>query len=148
MDHSELGSTDGYVKRQYNDFLIGVVDDDESVREGVSSLLRSAGYRCALFPSAEAFLDSADLPNTSCAVLDIRMPGLSGLELQVRLRQMNRMIPIIVVTAHTDDAVRARALEQGAVAFLPKPFSEEALLGAIQASLNSDGNGTAPQSLS
>lgn len=115
--------------------LIGVVDDDESVRDALSSLIRSAGYRCIVFPSAEAFLDSPDMYNTDCTVLDNRMPGLSGLELQLRLREMNYPVPIIFVTAHADDLVRTQALQQGAVAFLGKPCSEDALLGAIRTAI-------------
>ena len=117
--------------------LIGVVDDDESVRDALSSLIRSAGYRCIVFPSAEAFLDSPDMYNTDCTVLDNRMPGLSGLELQLRLREMNYPVPIIFVTAHADDLVRTQALQQGAVAFLNKPCSEDALLGAIRSAIES-----------
>jgi FixJ family two-component response regulator len=115
--------------------LIGVVDDDESVRDALSSLIRSAGYRCIVFPSAEAFLDSPDMHNTNCTVLDNRMPGLSGLELQLRLREMNYPVPIIFVTAHADDLVRIQALQQGAVAFLGKPCSEDALLEAIRSAI-------------
>src|ERR1700733_751238 len=86
--------------------LIGVVDDDESVRDALSSLIRSAGYRCIVFPSAEAFLDSRDMYSTDCTVLDHRRPVLSALELQLRLREMNYPVPIIFVTAHADDFVR------------------------------------------
>ena len=117
--------------------LIGVVDDDESVRDALSSLIRSAGYRCIVFPSAEEFLDSPDMYKTDCTVLDNRMPGLSGLELQLRLREMNYPVPIIFVTAHADDLVRTQALQQGAVAFLGKPCSEDALLGAIRSAIES-----------
>ena len=117
--------------------LIGVVDDDESVRDALSSLIRSAGYRCIVFPSAEAFLDSSEMNSTACTVLDNRMPGLSGLELQLRLREMNYPVPIIFLTAHADDFVRTQALQQGAVAFLSKPCSEDALLGAIRLAIES-----------
>ena len=117
--------------------LIGVVDDDESVRDALSSLIRSAGYKCIVFASAEAFLDSRDMYNTDCTVLDNRMPGLSGLELQLRLREMNYPVPIIFVTAQADDFVRAQALQQGAVAFLSKPCSEDALLEAIRSAIES-----------
>jgi FixJ family two-component response regulator len=113
------------------------VDDDESVRDALSSLIRSAGYRCIVFPSAEAFLDSRDMYSTDCTVLDNRMPGLSGLELQLRLREMNYPVPIIFVTAHADDFVRTQALQQGAVAFLSKPCSEDALLEAIRSAIES-----------
>jgi FixJ family two-component response regulator len=116
--------------------LIGVVDDDESVRDALSSLIRSAGFQCALFSSAEEFLDSGPL-ETDCLLLDIRMRGQSGLELQERLHELNVAIPVIFVTGHADDGLRARALKQGAVAFFAKPFDDEALLGAVQAAIQS-----------
>jgi FixJ family two-component response regulator len=116
--------------------VVGVVDDDESVRESISSLLRSAGYRSVLFPSAEAFLASNGVDDPDCLVLDVRMPGLSGLELQQRLFEVRRPKPIVFVTGHADNEVRDRALKQGASAFLNKPFSDEDLLGAIHSALN------------
>ena len=112
--------------------LIGIVDDDESVRESISSLLRSAGYKTAIFESAEAFLNSERLGEPDFLVLDIRMPGLSGLELQSQLQGMKCLTPIIFITAHSDDAVRTKALQQGAVAFLDKPFNDEVLLSALE----------------
>jgi len=137
MSYWSFASCAGHAKPSPDTSLIGIVDDDEPVREAVSSLLRSAGYRCALFQSAESFLDSPDLAETNCALLDVRMPGLSGLELQIRLRQLSQAIPIIFVTAHPDDAVRADALREGAIAFLRKPFSADALLAAVHDSLAS-----------
>jgi FixJ family two-component response regulator len=136
MENGNRLASDGQLEHSPAVSLIGVVDDDESVRDALSSLIRSAGYRCRVFPSAEAFLDSGAMDTTDCTVLDNRMPGLSGLELQVRLREMNYPIPVIFVTAHADDFVRVQALEHGAVAFLTKPCSEEALLGAIRAALD------------
>jgi FixJ family two-component response regulator len=115
---------------------VGVVDDDESIRDALSSLLRSAGYKCALFASAEAFLESGLLDETDCMVIDVRMPGVSGLDLQLKLHEMNCSIPVIFVTGHADYQVRARALAQGAAGFFGKPFSDEALLGAISSALN------------
>jgi FixJ family two-component response regulator len=120
--------------------LVGVVDDDESVRDALSSFIRSLGYRCVVFSSAESFLSSGDLRNTDCTVLDVRMPGLSGLELQQKLRELNCPVPIIFVTGLADDHVPASALKEGAVAVLNKPFSEEALLGALASVLNSSRN--------
>jgi CheY-like chemotaxis protein len=118
--------------------LIGVVDDDESVREALSSLLRSAGYKCALFSSAEAFLvDSHNLDYADCMILDVQMPGLSGLDLQLKLREMSCRVPIVFVTAHADSQLRARVLGNGAIAVLNKPFNDEGLLGAIRAALAS-----------
>jgi FixJ family two-component response regulator len=111
---------------------IGVVDDDPSVRDSIGSLLRSAGYRAAVFESAEAFLHSNGVGQAACLILDMVMPGLSGLELQQRLSEMRCLIPVIFVTAQIDDEIRARALSQGAVAFFGKPFHDEALLTAIQ----------------
>ena len=118
--------------------LVGVVDDDESVREAISSLLRSAGYMCSVFPSAKAFLESDTLEATDCMVLDVRMPEVTGPQLQAKLRAMNSAVPVIFVTAHADDEVRARALRDGAIAFLNKPFSEDALLDAIRSALNGE----------
>jgi FixJ family two-component response regulator len=88
--------------------VIGVVDDVGSVRDALSRLIRSAGYQCVLFPSAEAFLDSDYMRSTDCTVLDNRMPGVSGLELQLRLRQMNCPVPLIFVTAQVDDLSETR----------------------------------------
>ncbi len=114
---------------------IGIVDDDESVRDALSSLLRSAGYKCAVFPSAEVLLDSGRVDDTDCIVLDVRMPGMSGPDLQRKLRETNGSRPIIFITGQADDLVRERVLKEGAVACLNKPFSDEALLGAIRLAL-------------
>jgi FixJ family two-component response regulator len=115
--------------------LISIVDDDESIREAIQSLLRSVGFRTKTFASAEQFLQSDQIENTACLILDVRMPGMSGLELQRRLIATQCRIPIVFVTAHGDEEVRSRALQEGAVEFLLKPFSEEALLNAIQVAL-------------
>ena len=115
--------------------LISIVDDDESIREAIQSLLRSVGFRAKTFASAEQFLQSGQIENTACLILDVRMPGMSGLELQRRLIATLWRIPIVFVTAHGDEEARSRALQEGAVEFLLKPFSEEALLTAIQAAL-------------
>src|SRR2546426_8269481 len=115
--------------------LISIVDDDPSIRESVSSLIRSAGYRSAVFESAEAFLGSDKLDETACVVLDVRMPGLGGLELQRRLAEDNRGVPLIFMTAHTEDGLRESVLQRGAVAFLGKPFTDEELFLAIQSAL-------------
>jgi FixJ family two-component response regulator len=134
------GFPNGEARHETTISLVGIVDDDESIRDAISSLLRSVGYRCAVFPSAEAFLDSGQVDETDCVVLDIRMPGLSGLDLQARLRAMKVRIPVIFVTARCEDEVRARAFQDGAAAFLPKPFGEDALLNAIGIVLNGSGN--------
>jgi len=119
--------------------FVGIVDDDESVRDAISSLLRSAGYKTAGFASAEAFLQARSCAEPDCLVLDVRMPGLSGLELQRELHDLKSPIPVIFITAHNDDQVRATALQQGAAAFLGKPFNDDALLGAIDSAIEDDG---------
>jgi FixJ family two-component response regulator len=115
---------------------IAVVDDDQSVREALENLISSVGYEVDLFESAKGFLDSAEINNTACLVLDLRMPEMSGLELQQTLRDDGHNIPIIIVTAHGEDTARTEALAAGAVAFLNKPFQEEALLGAINSAID------------
>src|SRR5712671_1305680 len=132
MDTFRAASSNARERSDPTISLIGVVDDDESVRDALSSLLRSAGYKCAVFPSAEVFLDSGCLGGTDCIVLDVRMPGMSGPDLQRRLRETNGSHPIIFITGHADDLVRERVLNEGAVACLSKPFSDEELLGAIR----------------
>ena len=121
---------------------VSVVDDDESIREAIKSLLRSVGLAANAFASAEDFLNSDYPRDTACLILDVRMPGMSGLELQQQLASVNCRIPIIFITAHgSDEEARARALQSGAVDFLLKPFSEEALLKDVYAALESGGGG-------
>jgi FixJ family two-component response regulator len=115
--------------------LISVVDDDDAIRISLENLIRSVGLRAQGFPSAEAFLRSNQLHKTDCLILDVRIPGLGGLELQRRLAATNSRIPIIFITAHENEDWRMQALDAGAVAFLYKPFHEEALLNAIDAAL-------------
>jgi FixJ family two-component response regulator len=115
--------------------VIAIVDDDESVREALESLMKSVGYIAKVFPSAGDFLSLGHLDDTSCMILDVQMPGMSGLELQSRLIAAKRRIPIIFISAHSDADARARAIEAGAVGFLQKPFSEDALLNAIDSCL-------------
>jgi FixJ family two-component response regulator len=115
--------------------LISIVDDDESLREAVQALLASTGRRAVAFGSAEQFLASSAVQSSDCLILDLRMPGISGLELQQRMRAAGHRIPTIVLTAHADDVTRARALAAGAVAVLPKPFQPDTLLEAVEASL-------------
>ncbi len=116
--------------------LISIVDDDQSVREATTSLLKSNGFRAEVFSSAEDFLASRYLDETKCLILDVQMPGMNGLELQRRLASENRSIPIIFISAHDNQEVRKQASRSGAIDFLPKPFSEEALLRAIRAALS------------
>ena len=115
--------------------LISVVDDDESVRESLPDLLREFGFAARAFSSAEEFLASDCVGQTRCLVLDIGMPGMTGPELQQELARRRQEIPIIFITAHADEAVRPRLLERGAVECLSKPFSETALLAALDAAL-------------
>jgi FixJ family two-component response regulator len=115
--------------------LVAVVDDDESIRESLPDLLRELGFEVQAFASAEEFLGSADLGRTSCLVLDIKMPGMSGPELARELARRRRGIPIVFITAHGDETMRPRLIAEGAVECLFKPFSETALLGAINTAL-------------
>jgi FixJ family two-component response regulator len=115
--------------------LISIVDDDDAVRNSLDDLIRSIGFRTQGFPSAEAFLSSNQSRDTACLLLDVRMPGMNGLDLQRQIVAANSQIPIIFITSHADDDARARALEDGAVAFLYKPFREEELFNAIEAAL-------------
>ncbi len=115
--------------------LISIVDDDDAVRNSLDDLIRSIGFRTQGFPSAEAFLSSNQARDTACLILDVRMPGMNGLDLQRQIVAANWRIPIIFITSHADDDARARALEAGAVDFLYKPFREEDLLNAIDAAL-------------
>src|SRR5258705_8220942 len=114
---------------------ISIVDDDESVREALRSLMDSVGFGAEVFSSAEDFLNSGRLPVTGCLIVDVRMPGMSGLELQRHLNATDFRVPIVFISANDDDSARSRALEAGAVDFLKKPFSEDALLRAIGTSL-------------
>lgn len=115
--------------------LISIVDDDDAVRNSLDDLIRSIGFRTQGFPSAEAFLNSNQARGTACLILDVRMPGMNGLDLQRQMVTANWRIPVVFITSHADDDARARALEAGAVAFLYKPFREEELFNAIDAAL-------------
>jgi FixJ family two-component response regulator len=118
--------------------IVFVVDDDPSIREALGSLIRSAGLKVETFASAQEFLarPRADLP--SCLVLDVRLPGLSGLELQKRMAEVNIEIPIIFITGHGDVPTTVQAMKAGAVEFLTKPFRDEDLLEAIQQAIKRD----------
>jgi FixJ family two-component response regulator len=116
---------------------ISVVDDDESVREAAVNFFRSMGLAAVGFPSAEAFLGSCALDVTSCLVLDVQMPGMDGPRLQAYLASIGSTIPIVFVTAYSDECARARALQAGAVCFLLKPFSEVELLRGLNSALGS-----------
>lgn len=116
--------------------LVSVVDDDESVRESLPDLLREVGYEARVFSSAEEFLRSSSVDQTKCLLLDIAMPGMSGPELQKELRRRETNIPIIFITGQKEDTVRPRMLAQGAVECLLKPFSDTALIKALNAAFN------------
>ena len=115
--------------------LVSVVDDDDSVRESLPDFLGQFGFAAAAFPSAEAFLASDVLSTTNCLLLDIAMPGMSGPELQEELIRRRQEIPIVFITAHEASTIRPRLLARGAVECLSKPFSEVALLDALNAAL-------------
>jgi FixJ family two-component response regulator len=114
--------------------LIAIVDDDESFREGLQSLLTLIGFRTAIFASARDFLDSPQFPNVSCVILDVSMPGMDGLELQRHL-VATHPIPIIFITDLRDAKTREQAVRAGAINFLNKPVSEETLLDALNSAL-------------
>ena len=115
--------------------LVSVVDDDESVRESLPDLLMEFGFAARAFSSAEEFLASDCVGQTRCLILDIAMPGMTGPDLQRELKLRRQDIPIVFITAHRDETVRPRMLEQGAVECLFKPFSDTALLKALNAAL-------------
>ena len=115
--------------------LVSVVDDDESVRESLPDMLRQIGFAAAAFASAEAFLASDVVGRTSCLILDVAMPGMTGPELQRELAHRRSNVPIVFITASGDNAIRTRVLADGAVECLFKPFSEAALVDALNAAL-------------
>ena len=113
-------------------FTVYVVDDDDSIRRALKRLLRSAGYHAITFESAEEFLDSASCLGDGCLVLDIRLPGMTGLDLQEKLASSGAKYSIIFMTAHDNPQWRERANKAGAIAYLRKPFGDQSLLDAIQ----------------
>lgn len=115
--------------------LVSVVDDDESVRESLPDLLREFGFAARTFSSAEEFLSSDSISQTKCLILDVVMPGMTGLALQLELRRRGQGIPIIFISAQKDESVREQAFQQGAIKFLYKPFSDTALLDALNAAV-------------
>ena len=112
--------------------LVAIVDDDASVRCSAGRLIRSVGYRAETFGSAQEFLDSGRAASTACLILDVRMPGMDGLELQRRLAGIDPPIPVVFITARASDEEERRALQAGAVAFLRKPVGKDALLQVLQ----------------
>jgi len=117
--------------------LVAIVDDDDLMRSALQGMLKSVGLPSQAFASAEEFLQSGQQQQTTCLIADIRMPGISGLELQAKLNAERCRIPTIFITAHGDTKMRMQALRAGAVEFLSKPFDDEALLGSIRAALES-----------
>jgi FixJ family two-component response regulator len=123
------------MSRNTDNKLVAIVDDDDSVRGTLKELLRAAGFTSRTFESAEEFLGSGHQQETACLITDIRMPGMSGLELQARLKAEQCRIPTIFITAHGDEEMRFRALRAGAVEFLSKPFDDEVLVESVRAAL-------------
>jgi FixJ family two-component response regulator len=115
--------------------IVFVVDDDASVRKGLQNLLRSAGFEVETFVCAQEFLEQRPPGQHGCLVLDMRMPGMNGMELQQQLTEISDNIPIVFITAHGDIPMTVRAMKAGAIEFLPKPFEEEALLDAVNQGL-------------
>jgi FixJ family two-component response regulator len=115
--------------------VISIVDDDESVREATRGLVRSLGYVAMTFESAEEFLQSESMHDTSCIITDVQMPGVSGVELQSRLIADGHRLPVIFITAFPEERIRARAMEAGAIGYLSKPFNEEHLIGCLDKAL-------------
>jgi FixJ family two-component response regulator len=121
--------------------MIAIVDDDESVRNATKSLVRSLGYEAATFCSAEEFLGSSQLKTTACLITDVRMPGMSGVELQDRLIADGRGLPTVFISAFSDERVQQKVLESGAVGYLRKPFEEDRLIACIEIALKGPGVG-------
>jgi len=116
-------------------YLVSIVDDDQVVRAALGNLLESVGLAVESFASAEEFMNSRRVKQRSCLILDVQLPRASGLELQHHLSSESDTIPIIFITAHSDDEVRSRALQEGAIGFFNKPFDAAALLTAVQSTL-------------
>ena len=123
-----------------NASLVCVVDDDESMREALESLLKSVGFRAAIFASAKEFLNAIENDVPDCLILDVLMPEMNGLELQKKLNEESIRIPIVFISAHGEADEKEQALAAGAIDFLHKPFSEDSLLGAVGAAIKSEAN--------
>jgi len=115
--------------------IVAIVDDDEPLREALGSVMKAAGFLAEAFPSAEDFLASPHRQNTSCLILDIRLPGMSGVELQKRLLDAKSSVPIVFLTAHGDTSLRDLVMKAGAAGYLNKPVRSDALLKEIQAAI-------------
>jgi len=121
------------MKLMKRDLSISIVDDDESMRESLESLLKSMGFRVSLFPGAEEFLEAKGPTSADCLILDVRLGGMSGPQLQRQLASTHPSLPIIFITGHGTECLRERVIADGAVECLLKPFSEEKLLAAVEA---------------
>jgi FixJ family two-component response regulator len=135
MQDLSMSGRDGREKEASNAPLVSIVDDDASVRRSTRRLLRCSALRAEAFASAEEFLQSGYLAETACLLLDVRMPGMNGLELQRRLPEIGRLIPIIFLSGHASEEEERRALQAGAARFLRKPVGKETLLRAIRAAI-------------
>jgi FixJ family two-component response regulator len=124
----------------HNSRLVAIVDDDESVQRALQDLIESDGLSALCFGSPEQFLDSEARNKAACLIADIRMPGLSGLELQAKLKAEGCRIPVVFITAHGDAEMRIHAMREGAVQFLSKPFDDTVLLEIVHAALKRSGN--------
>jgi FixJ family two-component response regulator len=125
---------------RHNSRLVAIVDDDQSVQRSLQDLIESDGLSALCFSSAEQFLDSQARSKVACLIADIRMPGMSGLELQAKLKAERCRIPVIFITAHGDAEMRTLAMGDGAVEFLTKPFNDAVLLEVVHAALERSGN--------
>ena len=124
------------MRKQESAKLIAIVDDDESVQSALQDLIEADGFSARCFGSAEEFLESGLQPKVACLITDIRMPGMSGLDLQARLKADGYKTPIIFITAHGDAKVRIQAMREGAVEFLMKPFDDQVLLDRVRTALD------------
>jgi FixJ family two-component response regulator len=127
-----------------NSPVISIIDDDASVRKALTSFVRSLGLRACAFASAQEFLTSPRIGDTSCLISDVQLPGMRGLELQGVLRAQSRHVPIIFITAFPNENVRSRAIKAGAVGFLHKPFSDQDLVACLETALKRRDAGTGP----
>jgi FixJ family two-component response regulator len=122
--------------------VVSIIDDDASVRAATNNLIRSLGYTVHVFESADAFLRSEYINDTSCVIADVQMPVMSGIELQSHLRAIGNRVPFIFITAFPEDSVRARAFKAGAIGFLTKPFDGGMLIGCLNTALEQRGGGS------
>jgi FixJ family two-component response regulator len=117
--------------------MVAIIDDDKAIQNALQDLMEAVAFPACCFGSAEEFLESGMQHDAGCLITDIRMPGMSGLELQAKLRSQRCAIPIIFITAHGDSTMRLQAMREGAVEFLTKPFDDDVLLEIVRAALNS-----------